>query len=89
MGFYTPLQRTIILTVMDPEMHGRVIGVLGAAIGAVILGGLIVGAVAEALDPTWAIAINAGVGLLLLIPVLTLTSLVRLPIIRGSGEPRL
>ncbi len=87
MGVYTPLQRTIILTVAGPQMQGRVIGVLGTAIGAVIVGSLIVGAVAEAVGAPTAIAINAGVGLLLLIPVLALTPLASQPIVRGAGRP--
>lgn len=85
MGFYTPLQRTIILVVVEPHMQGRVLGVLGAAIGTVIIGGPIVGVIAEVLDAPRAIVISASLGLVLLVPVVLLTTLVRHPIARGSG----
>lgn len=75
-GFGT-MQSAITMLAAPPEMRGRMMGVLSEFIGlGTILGTLEIGAVAGALSIQWALSANALVGLLLVIPVLALSSLV-------------
>lgn len=75
-GFGT-MQSAITMLAAPPEMRGRMMGVLSEFIGiGTILGTLEIGAIASALSIQWAISANALVGLVLVIPVLALSSLV-------------
>ena len=78
-GFST-MQSTIILISSTPAMRGSTLGVLGQCIGVAALGGLAVGAVAELFSAQVAVGISALLGIVLLIPVLAITPLVRRPV---------
>ena len=77
-GFST-MQHTMILISASPEMRGRALGVLGQCIGVAALGGLAVGGIANYFDARIAVAISALMGLVLLVPVMALSPLVRHP----------
>ena len=57
------MQATIILLVARDDMRGRALGVTGLAIGAAPLGAVLVGAVATIVSPTFAIGMNAVLGI--------------------------
>jgi len=79
-GFST-MQSTILLLASLPEMRGRAIGALGTVNGfGHLVGGVEVGAIASAFSIGLALGVNAGAGLLLMLPVLVLTPLVRRPV---------
>ncbi len=80
-GFST-MQSTIILLSAAPGMRGRAVGILGLCIGSTPLGLLELGAVAAVVGAPAAIGLNAGVGLVLLLPVLVFT-----PLLSGSKAP--
>ena len=78
-GFGT-MQKTITMLASPPEMRGRMMGLLSNCIGgATPLGALEIGLVAAAFSTQWAISVNAAIGLVLFLPVLALTPLVRQP----------
>jgi MFS family permease len=77
-GFST-MQSTIILLSAAPGMRGRAVGILGLCIGSTPLGLLELGALATAVGAPTAIAINAGLGLALLLPVMAFTPLLAGP----------
>ena len=64
-GFGT-MQGTIVMLVAREEMRGRALGVISLAIGAGPLGALMVGAVASATNPAFAIGLNAALGIITL-----------------------
>ncbi len=70
-GFGT-MQATIIMLVAREDMRGRALGVISLAIGAGPLGALLVGAVANAYSPMFAIGLNAGIGIVALTLVVLL-----------------
>jgi MFS family permease len=80
-GFST-MQSTIILLSAAPGMRGRAVGILGLCIGSTPLGLLELGAVAAVVGAPAAIGLNAGVGLVLLLPVIVFT-----PLLSGSKAP--
>lgn len=74
-GFST-MQSTITMLATPPAMRGRMMGLLSVCIGASTpLGTLEIGIVATTYTIQYAIAINALVGLVLLIPAVVLTPL--------------
>ncbi len=74
-GFGT-MQSAITMLAAPAEMRGRMMGVLSECIGiGTILGTLEIGAMAGALTIQWAISANALAGLVLVVPVLALSSL--------------
>ena len=74
-GFGT-MQSTITMLAAPPEMRGRMVGLMSVCIGiGTPLGGLEIGIVASMFGTAWAIAVNALVGLLLLVPALVFTPL--------------
>jgi MFS family permease len=76
-GFST-MQSTITMLMTPPAMRGRMMGLLSVCIGASTpLGTLEIGMLAAAFTVQHAIALNALVGLLLLVPAVALTPLVR------------
>ena len=76
-GFGT-MQSTITMLAAPPEMRGRMVGLMSVCIGiGTPLGGLEIGIVASMFGTAWAIAVNALVGLLLLVPALVFTPLAR------------
>ena len=78
-GFGT-MQKTITMLASPPEMRGRLMGLLSTCIGgATLLGALEIGIVAAAFSTQWAISVNGVAGLMLFLPVLVLTPLVRQP----------
>ncbi len=85
-GFGT-MQSTIILISASPDMRGTTIGVLGQCIGVAAFGGLLVGAVADFFNAQVAIALSASLGLILLIPVVSFSPLVRHPITPYQDDP--
>ncbi len=78
-GFGT-MQSTIIMLSSPPEIRGAALGVLGQCIGVAAVGGVIVGLVANYLSAQAAVALSTGLGLILLIPVVLFTPLVKVPI---------
>ena len=79
-GFST-MQSTILLLSSPAEMRGRIMGSQGLVNGlGHLIGGLEIGAIAQAFTISLALGINAGVGLLLMLPVVLLTPLVRRPV---------
>lgn len=60
------MQSTLIMLAAGEEMRGRALGVLSIAIGTGPFGSLIVGAVASAIHPVFAIRMNALLGIVLL-----------------------
>ena len=82
---YSTMQSTIILISSEPEMRGTALGMLGQCIGVAAVGGLAVGVVANYFSAQAAVAMSVSLGLLLLIPVLSFSPLLRRPI-SPSGE---
>ncbi len=80
-GFST-MQSTILLLSSPAEMRGRIMGSQGLVNGlGHLIGGVEIGAIASAFTISIAIGINAGVGLLLMLPVMLLTPLVKRPVV--------
>ena len=74
------MQSAIAMLAAPPEMRGRMMGVLSECIGiGTILGTLEIGAMAGAFSIQWAISANALAGLILVLPVLAMSSLVNRP----------
>ena len=67
-GFAT-MQTTIVVLAASEEMRGRALGVVSLAVGAGPLGALMIGGVATAVSPTFAVGLNAvlGVGAMALV----------------------
>ena len=82
---YSTMQSTIILISSEPEMRGTALGMLGQCIGVAAVGGLAVGVVANYFSAQAAVAMSVALGLLLLIPVLSFSPLLRRPI-SSPGE---
>ena len=79
-GFST-MQSTILLLSSPAEMRGRIMGSQGLVNGfGHLVGGVEIGAIAQAFSISLAIGLNAGVGLLLMLPVIILTPLVWRPV---------
>ena len=78
-GFST-MQSTIIMLSSPPDIRGAALGVLGQCIGVAAVGGVIVGLVADYLSAQAAVALSTGLGLVLLIPLVLFTPLVKSPI---------
>ena len=75
-GFST-MQSTILLLASPAEMRGRIMGSQGLVSGlGHLVGGAEIGVIAQAFSISLAIGINAGAGLLLMLPVVLLTPLV-------------
>ncbi|MDH3599620.1 MAG: MFS transporter [Candidatus Tectomicrobia bacterium] len=75
------MQSTIVMLMATEEMRGRALGVISLAIGAGPLGSLVLGAVADAISPVFAVRVHALIGVILL----SLTVLV-LPTIMDRTE---
>ncbi len=75
-GFGT-MQSTIIMGSAQPDMRGTAIGVMSLCIGLGPIGTLELGGLTSLMDTRMAIGINATVGLLLMLPVVLFTPLVR------------
>ena len=85
-GFST-MQSTILLLASLPEMRGRTVGALGTVNGlGHLVGGSEIGALASAFDIGLAIGLNAGAGLLCMLPVIILTPLVWRPVVSRPEE---
>ena len=63
------MQAAIVMLAAREEMRGRALGVISLAIGAIPLGSLMIGAIADALGPAMAIRILAGAGLVSMVLV--------------------
>jgi MFS family permease len=84
-GFGT-MQATIVMLVAREEMRGRALGVVSLAIGTMPLGALMIGGVASAVSPTFAIGLNASVGLVLIALVAVLAPSLRRRIVPHEGQ---
>jgi len=60
------MQSTLVMLAASDEMRGRALGVISLAIGAGPLGSLVLGAVADAVSPIFAIRAHALMGVILL-----------------------
>ena len=79
-GFST-MQSTILMLSTAPEMRGRIMGSQGLVNGlGHLIGGFEIGAIAQAFTISLAIGLNAGIGLLLMAPVMILTPLIKRPV---------
>ncbi len=78
-GFGT-MQSTIIMIAADPEVRGVSLGVLGHCIGVSAAGAVVVGQLAEHVDPNIAVGMSTGLGLFLLITLMPFSPLVKRPI---------
>ena len=87
-GFGT-MQSTITLLGTPVEMRGRMVGLMSFCIGLGWVASLEVGVVAELFGTQMAITVNAALGLLLLLPAVLLTPLVRRPpaVVELAPEP--
>ena len=86
-GFST-MQSTILLLSSPAEMRGRIMGSQGLVNGlGHLIGGVEIGAIAQAFSISLAIGVNAGVGLLLMLPVILLTPLVWRPVKAYQRSP--
>ena len=75
------MQSTILLLASPAEMRGRIMGSQGLVNGlGHLVGGAEIGVIAQAFGISLAIGINAGAGLLLMLPVVLLTPLVWRPV---------
>ena len=80
-GFST-MQSTVLLLSSPAEMRGRIMGSQGLVNGlGHLVGGVEIGAIAQAFTISLALGINAGIGLLLMLPVVLLTPLVWRPVL--------
>jgi len=77
---YSTMQSTIILISAEPEMRGTALGMLGQCIGVAAVGGLAVGIVANFFSAQAAVAMSVSLGLVLLLPAVFFSPLVRRPI---------
>ena len=77
---YSTMQSTIILISAEPEMRGTALGMLGQCIGVAAVGGLAVGVVADFFSAQAAVAISVSLGLILLVPAVFFSPLLRRPI---------
>jgi MFS family permease len=84
-GFGT-MQATIVMLVAREEMRGRALGVTSLAIGTMPLGALMIGGVASAVSPTFAIGLNASLGLVLIALVGLLAPSLRQRIVPHEGQ---
>ena len=83
-GFGT-MQSTIVLLSARLDMRGRAQGVVSLAIGSGPIGALMIGAVATAVSPSFAIGLNAVIGLIWIVLVgLLIPSLWRRPLVRAA-----
>ena len=76
---FSAMQTTIIMISSEPEMRGTALGMLGHCIGVAALGGLGVGVVANILNAQTAVALSITLGLILLVPVMVFSPLVKKP----------
>jgi MFS family permease len=77
---YSTMQSTIILISAEPEMRGTALGMLGQCIGVAAVGGLAVGVVANYFSAQAAVAMSVSLGLVLLVPAVFFSPLIRKPI---------
>ncbi|MDA1127894.1 MAG: MFS transporter [Chloroflexi bacterium] len=89
---YSTMQSTIILISAEPEMRGTALGMLGQCIGVAAVGGLAVGAVANYFSAHAAVAMSVSLGLVLLIPAVYFSPLIKHPIappeeVSSDGSP--
>lgn len=84
------MQSTIIMLSAREEMRGRALGVLSLAIGTGPFGSLLMGAVANAIHPVFAIRMHALIGIVALacIAVLMPAFLDKTPVVRVTPRPR-
>ncbi|MBM11424.1 MAG: hypothetical protein CL759_05025 [Chloroflexi bacterium] len=88
MAGFSTMQSTIILVAARPDMRGTALGMNGECIGIAAVGGLAVGVVANYFSAQAAVAMSVSLGLVLLLPVLLFSSLVRRPITPPEEIPQ-
>ena len=62
-SMFVVMQPTLVVLLSKDDMRGTVLGVVSLAIGSMPLGALLIGGVATAMDPSFAIGLNAVVGI--------------------------
>ena len=78
---FSVMQSTILLLSSPAEMRGRIMGSSGLVNGVGhVFGAIEVGAIAQAFTISLAIGVNAGVGILFMLPVILFTPLVWRPV---------
>ena len=84
---YSTMQSTIILISSEPEMRGTALGMLGQCIGVAAVGGVAVGIVANLFSAQAAVAMSVSLGLVLLIPSMFFSPLIRRPVAAPEERP--
>ena len=88
-GFST-MQSAVTMLATPHDMRGRMMGLLSVCIGVgTPLGALEIGALAAIISIQAAIALSAFAGLLLILPAIAFTPLVRRPLSQVESEPAL
>jgi len=84
------MQSTLIMLAASEEMRGRALGVLSITIGTGPFGSLIVGAVASAIHPVFAIRMHALLGVVLLAGIMLRfpSFMDQTPSVRVAPRPR-
>ncbi len=78
---FSVMQSSILLLCSPPDMRGRIMGSQGLVNGVGhVIGGSGIGAIAQAFGISIAIGLNAGAGILLMLPVIIWTPLVWRPV---------
>ena len=67
MGVFTTMQPTLVMLLARADMRGKALGVITLAIGVGPVGALFIGGVAESAGPSFAIGLNAAIGLVCLV----------------------
>lgn len=84
-GFGT-MQSAIVLLAAAPQARGRVVGILSACIGTQPLGSLWIGVFASAVGAPVAAGLDAGLALVLMLPVAVRLAATRFAVSRGPAE---
>ena len=66
-GVFTTMQPTVVMLLSTEEMRGKALGIISLAIGTGLLGHPFVGTVADAAGISFAIGLNATIGLTCLV----------------------
>jgi MFS family permease len=78
LSVFATMQSTIAMLYTPSDMRGRVMGLLSICIGTGHLLAFEIGLLASKVGTPWALSLNAAIGLILIIPSLTLTPIIKI-----------